>query len=45
MRLPLVVTIAAVAAALLPATDDGTDDHRYKEGEHVELWVNKVSCR
>lgn len=21
----------------------GTADHRYKPGEHVELWVNKVS--
>jgi hypothetical protein len=20
----------------------GTADHRYKPGEHVELWVNKV---
>ena len=20
----------------------GTSDHRYKQGEHVELWVNKV---
>mmetsp|Transcript_12522 Transcript_12522/g.29046 ORF Transcript_12522/g.29046 Transcript_12522/m.29046 type:complete len:81 (+) Transcript_12522:56-298(+) len=22
-----------------------TSDHRYKKGEHVELWVNKVGMR
>lgn len=42
MRLPLVV--AATAAFLLPyvPVQAGTDNHRYKKGEHVELWVNKV---
>ena len=38
MRLPLGVA----AALLLPCVQGGTDDHRYKKGEHVELWVNKV---
>jgi hypothetical protein len=46
VRLPLALAVA-VAAALLPSILAGTDDHRYKNGEHVELWVNKVSqfCR
>lgn len=38
MRIPLGVA----AALLLPCVQGGTDDHRYKKGEHVELWVNKV---
>ena len=42
MRLPLTV-VAAVAALIIPGTLAGTDDHVYKKGEHVELWVNKVS--
>jgi hypothetical protein len=42
MRLPLAV--AATAALVLKAADAGTDDHRYKKAEHVELWVNKVCC-
>ena len=42
MRLPLTV-VAAVAALIIPGTLAGTDDHGYKKGEHVELWVNKVS--
>jgi transmembrane 9 superfamily protein 3 len=41
MRLPLVV-VALAAAAVLPFGQAGTYDHRYKKGEHVELWVNKV---
>ncbi len=38
MRLPLVVA----AAFLLQCAQASGDDHRYKKGEHVELWVNKV---
>ncbi len=41
MKLPLVV--AAAAALILRSAEAGTDDHKYKEKEHVELWVNKVS--
>lgn len=34
---------AFVALGLLSsAVLAGTADHRYKSGEHVELWVNKV---
>ena len=34
---------AIVALGLLStAVLAGTADHRYKKGEHVELWVNKV---
>ena len=40
MRLPFAV--AAAAALILQCADAGTDDHRYKKDEHVELWVNKV---
>lgn len=43
MRLfPLTPTI--VFAVLLSVYDvqGGSSDHRYKQGEHVELWVNKV---
>eukprot|EP00980_Cylindrotheca_fusiformis_P013909 scaffold3618_cov129-Cylindrotheca_fusiformis.AAC.9 len=40
MRLPLVV-VAAAALIIHPASA-GTGDHKYKKGEHVELWVNKV---
>ena len=33
-----------VAVACLAAVVHGsTLDHRYKDAEHVELWVNKVS--
>jgi hypothetical protein len=42
MRLPLAV--AATAALVLQVADAGTDDHKYKKDEHVELWVNKVCC-
>lgn len=36
--------LASAAAALLPAATvyGSTVDHRYSDGEHVELWVNKV---
>jgi hypothetical protein len=27
---------------LLTVTLAGTSDHKYEQGEHVELWVNKV---
>jgi hypothetical protein len=40
MRLPL--TVAAAAALILQCAQAGTEDHTYKKGEHVELWVNKV---
>jgi hypothetical protein len=43
MRLPLVITIAAVAASVFQVSEAGTTDHRYKKDEHIELWVNKVS--
>ena len=43
MRLPLV--IAAVAALILRLAEAGTEDHKYKDKEHVELWVNKVKRR
>ena len=43
MRLPLVITVAAVAASVLQVSEAGTTDHRYKKDEHIELWVNKVS--
>jgi hypothetical protein len=33
---------AAVALCGLSFVLGSTDDHRYKDGEHVELWVNKV---
>ena len=33
---------AAATALLLQSVQAGTSDHRYKKGEHVELWVNKV---
>jgi hypothetical protein len=31
-----------VALCGLPLVLGSTVDHRYKDGEHVELWVNKV---
>jgi hypothetical protein len=34
----LLVTICMVTTP----TKAGTSNHRYKKGEHVELWVNKV---
>lgn len=40
MKIPLVLT--ALAALLCQSVNASTDDHRYKKGEHVELWVNKV---
>jgi hypothetical protein len=40
MRLP--IAVAAAAALVLPFAQAGTDDHKYKKLEHVELWVNKV---
>jgi len=40
MKLPL--AFAAAAALIFQCAEAGTDDHRYKKGEHVELWVNKV---
>ena len=39
MRLPLAI---AAAALILQVSEAGTDNHRYKEGDHIELWVNKV---
>eukprot|EP00529_Nitzschia_sp_RCC80_P017022 CAMPEP_0113459044 /NCGR_PEP_ID=MMETSP0014_2-20120614/10241_1 /TAXON_ID=2857 /ORGANISM="Nitzschia sp." /LENGTH=652 /DNA_ID=CAMNT_0000350599 /DNA_START=23 /DNA_END=1981 /DNA_ORIENTATION=- /assembly_acc=CAM_ASM_000159 len=42
MRLPLVLSVAVAAVLFSPPAHAGTDDHRYKQGEHVELWVNKV---
>lgn len=45
MKLPL--ALVASAAALLCQTvtvNAGTDDHKYKKGEHIELWVSKVGC-
>ena len=42
MRLPLVLSAAVAAVLFSPPAHAGTDDHRYKQGEHVELWVNKV---
>lgn len=35
--------VFVVVAALVSTAHGSTDDHRYKDGEHVELWVNKVS--
>jgi hypothetical protein len=45
MRLFQVASTWAVAAVLYTACDvvnGSSSDHRYKQGEHVELWVNKV---
>jgi len=42
MRCPLLVGLAVVAVSFFPHGLAGTADHRYKKGEHVELWVNKV---
>ena len=39
MRLPLAI---AAAALTLQVAECGTDNHKYKEGDHIELWVNKV---
>ena len=41
MRLPLV--FAAAAALIFQSAEAGTEDHKYKENEHIELWVNKVN--
>mmetsp|Transcript_18342 Transcript_18342/g.25871 ORF Transcript_18342/g.25871 Transcript_18342/m.25871 type:complete len:677 (-) Transcript_18342:216-2246(-) len=37
-------SVATAAVALLASSyvNAGTSNHRYKNGEHVELWVNKV---
>jgi len=51
MKMRTTTTMAAtrskLSACLLlliaTLTAGGTSDHRYKTGEHVELWVNKVS--
>ena len=40
MRVPF--TAAAAASLILTCAEASTEDHRYKKGEHVELWVNKV---
>jgi len=40
MRLSLIV--AAVAALVAQTTEADTSDHKYKQNEHIELWVNKV---
>ena len=34
--------LAVAVAGLLQYVQAGTYDHRYKKGEHVELWVSKV---
>jgi len=34
--------VAAVAALAVQTVESGTTDHRYKNDEHIELWVNKV---
>jgi hypothetical protein len=39
MKLSLFV---AAVAALATQTKADTSDHKYKQGEHIELWVNKV---
>ena len=36
------LVVAVVAAALASPGGASTVDHRYTDGEHVELWVNKV---
>ena len=36
-------SVMVPALLLVRCVDAGTSDHRYKNGEHVELWVNKVS--
>eukprot|EP00934_Nitzschia_sp_Nitz4_P006050 Nitzschia sp. Nitz4//scaffold28_size193895//184749//186929//NITZ4_001693-RA/size193895-augustus-gene-0.299-mRNA-1//1//CDS//3329546066//6040//frame0 len=43
MKHPVALVTALVASLwMLPLTLAGTDDHKYKQGEHVELWVSKV---
>lgn len=42
MRLPLVCAVAAIAASLFQPLEAGTNDHKYKNDEHIELWVNSV---
>jgi len=44
MRLSLIFAAAAlaIAASFLQASEAGSTDHKYKKGEHIELWVNKV---
>ena len=37
--------LAVAVAGLLQYVQAGTYDHRYKKGEHVELWVSKVRGR
>lgn len=41
MRLSAVAT--ALAACLVNSVKAGSDTHKYKDKEHVELWVNKVN--
>ena len=38
----LLGVVISLPLLLAPAARGGTSDHRYKPGEHVELWVNKV---
>ena len=46
VEISLLTGRALVAIGLLSSVAlAGTADHRYKSGEHVELWVNKVSFR
>mmetsp|Transcript_117659 Transcript_117659/g.175740 ORF Transcript_117659/g.175740 Transcript_117659/m.175740 type:complete len:647 (+) Transcript_117659:35-1975(+) len=40
MRLPL--AIVAATALVLQVVEGGIDTHKYKDGDHIELWVNKV---
>jgi hypothetical protein len=43
MRSPsLLGVLLSLPLLLAPLVRGGTSDHRYKPGEHVELWVNKV---
>jgi hypothetical protein len=38
----LFLLLSAGGPSMIPLVRGGTADHRYKSGEHVELWVNKV---
>jgi hypothetical protein len=45
LKIMLPLVIVAAAALILQPASAGTSDHRYKKGEHVELWVNKVRLK
>jgi hypothetical protein len=42
-RVWLLLLVVVLTLGGAPTTYASTDDHRYVDGEHVELWVNKVS--